>query len=120
MAYYAWSPIKHGADVDKDGNYVRDKLLPAGSTVTQKNLGVSDADWEAMIEAGSIREYEYPDMPDTFQGSPVDFLRQKLADVAGAVEGSGGGYFGPTAEEAMMDPSLVGVNTEESKEEEES
>ena len=119
MAYYAWSDIRYGAEVDKDGNKTADKMVKAGDTVTQKNLGVSDADWQALVDAGSVREYEYPDMPDTYQGSPVDFLREKLADVAGAVEGSGGGYFGPSPEEAMMDPASVGVVTEEPVETEE-
>jgi hypothetical protein len=117
MAHYAWSPIKYGTNTDKDGNVTGEKVLAAGDSVDPKKLGVDQANFDALVESGAVREYAYPDMPDAYQGSPVDFLREQAADVAAAVEGSGGGYFGPTAEEALMNPALVGVDEEAFEEE---
>lgn len=119
MAHFAWSEIRYGAEVDKDGTLVGYKTIPAGQQVSKSKLGVDDAGWEQLIEAGSVREYEYPDMPEGYNGSPIDFLRAQLAHVAGAVEGSGTGYEGPPLEEAMMHPALAGVVEEEAEEKKE-
>lgn len=116
MADYAWSEIRYGVETDKDGNFLRHKVVKAGETVTKAKLGVSDADWAQLQEAGSVRPYAYPDMPESYEGSPVDFLREQASAVADAVQGSGGGYFGPTYEEALTNPESVGVVPEEEKE----
>jgi hypothetical protein len=119
MPYYAWAPIQYGVSTDKDGNVLGDKVLAAGDSVDPKKLGIDQANFDALVESGAIRDYAYPDMPDEYQGSPVDFLREQAAHVAAAVEGSGGGYFGPTPEEALMNPSLVGVDEDAVEEPEE-
>lgn len=114
---YAWSDIQYGAETAADGTVTKVLSVKAGDSVTKSKLGVSDEDWNELIAAGSVRPYKYPDMPDTFGGSPVDFLRQQASAVADAVQGSGGGYFGPSYEEALTDPESVGVlETPEEKE----
>lgn len=72
MAFYAWSPIR-GGTADKPVNIDR------GDNVTQSGLGVSDADWNALIEAGAVREKEFP-APKDYDGSVIDWLREKLAE----------------------------------------
>jgi len=70
MAYYAWSPIR-GGTAEKPVNIAR------GDKVTQSDLHVSDADWDALLESGAIREKEFP-APGDFDGSVIDYLREKL------------------------------------------
>lgn len=72
MAFYAWSPIK-GGTADKPVTIAR------GDKVTKDALGVSDADWNAMVEAGAIREKEFP-APSDYDGSVIDWLREKLQE----------------------------------------
>jgi hypothetical protein len=51
--------------------------IEPGEEITQDALGVSDADWEELIELGAVREEEYPDIPpDT---SPAEYERAKAA-----------------------------------------
>lgn len=78
MAYYAWSPILYARD-EKTG---RDVSLKLGETVTKEKLGVSNEDWDALAEAGAIRENKPPNMPPEFQGSIVDYLRQQAREAA--------------------------------------
>jgi hypothetical protein len=110
---YAWSPILAG-----------DKSAAMGDKVSKSSLGVDDADFDAMVEAGSIRSYPVPDMPEGFQGSVVDHLRaeiQKATDMSTEIASFnlGGSYFGPTAEEVMLDPDSANAAEAAAKEEEE-
>lgn len=96
---WAWSPIK-GGTADKPVE------VDFGAKVTKAQLGVDDADWDAMVEAGSVRPYAPPKMPDTYQSSPVEFLKEQAAkaendeDLALSAN-LGGSYFGPPAEEVL-------------------
>jgi hypothetical protein len=72
MAFYAWSPIRGGTH-DKPVNIAR------GEKVTQSDLGAGDADWNAYLESGAIREKEFP-APEDFDGSVIDYLREKLQE----------------------------------------
>lgn len=76
--FFAWSPIQYGAETDDKGNFLRAKTIDIGSSVTQDQLGVSDADWRELVQGGAVRQYPYPDdMPDNWTGSPVDWLKHK-------------------------------------------
>lgn len=107
---YAWSPILAG-----------DNSAAMGDKVSKSSLGVDDANFAAMVEAGSVRSYPVPDMPENFQGSVVDHLRneiQQASDMSTEIASFnlGGSYFGPTAEEVMLDPDSA--NAAEAAEEE--
>lgn len=72
MAYYAWSPIK-GGTADKPVTVAR------GESVSKSDLGVSDADWQALIDAGAIRDKKFP-APKDYEGSVIDYLRDQLRE----------------------------------------
>lgn len=69
---YAWSPIR-GGTADKPVNIER------GAKVKQTDLGVSDADWKALIDSGAIRGKPCP-APADYDGSVIDYLRDKLEE----------------------------------------
>lgn len=72
MAHYAWTDIKAGT---------AEKPITAkrGDEVSKSKLGVSDEDWEAMLESGAVREKKFP-APQDFEGSAVDYIRQQLQE----------------------------------------
>ena len=70
--HYAWTPIK-GGTAEKPVNIAR------GAKVTKSDLGVSDADWDAMVQAGAIRTKKHP-APEDYEGSAVDYLRERLQE----------------------------------------
>lgn len=77
---YAWSPIKSGKN---DGNdKIEEVNVNPGESVTQDQLGVDDDGWRQLIESGSVRAMKYPDVPETFQGSPVEYLREQAKAAA--------------------------------------
>lgn len=110
---YAWSPIRHGAKKDKDGNIVGAEEVKMGDSVSQSKLGVDDDNWNALVEAGSVRPYKYPDNVKSDE-SAVQSLQRQAREASEAAEAPvtammslGGSYFGPTPEEVMMNPELV-------------
>lgn len=112
MAYYAWSPIRHGGEV-KDGLVVNVQTVAYGDSVSQKDLGVSDEDWQAMVEGGSVREVKPPELPEGYTGSPIQFMMEQArqaaegGDVVAMSSGASAPYFGPSNEEVLADPTLV-------------
>ena len=72
MPYYAWSPIQAGT-ADKPISIKR------GESVSKADLKLSDADWQALIDAGSVREKKFPAGED-YTGSAVDFVRDQLRE----------------------------------------
>jgi len=80
--HYAWSPIRG----DKDAAF--------GDTVTKDKLGVSQEDWDAMVEAGSIRTTKPPKLPDGWQGSVIEYYQQQAKEAAEAA--------GASADEAAL------------------
>jgi hypothetical protein len=53
------------------------KVIKPGETVTQDSLGLNDEQFRQLVESGAVRTLEYPDMPDTYQDSPVNYLREQ-------------------------------------------
>lgn len=82
---YAWSNFEI-PDSDDPGNPRKLTRITPGEEVSQEMLGVDDAEWEYIVEAGAARRQEYPDMGN-FQGSPVEFRKAQLSAAAE------GGYF---------------------------
>jgi hypothetical protein len=70
--YYAWSSIKAGTS-EKPVNIER------GAKVAQSDLGISDAEWDAIVESGAVREKEFP-APEGYPGSAIDYLRERLQE----------------------------------------
>lgn len=70
--YYAWGPIR-GGTAEKPVNIER------GAKVSKSDLGVSDADWDALVASGAIREKQFP-APADYDGSAIDYLRDRLAE----------------------------------------
>lgn len=79
----AWSPIEssknNGTHKDPDLEKI---IVKPGESVSQDALGVDDAGWAQLLESGAVRSQAYPDMPETFQGSPVEFLRDEMRKAA--------------------------------------
>ena len=65
---YAWAPIDAG-----------EKKFKLGDSVSASDLGVEDANFQALLDSGAVREYEPPKMPATFQGSVLDYVREQRA-----------------------------------------
>lgn len=79
--YYAWSQIR-------GGTAEKPVIVDRGDKVTKTDIGVDDANWEALIESGAVRDKEFP-APKDYEGSVIDYLREKLQEaqsMSGAVE----------------------------------
>jgi hypothetical protein len=86
---YAWSPIRHGGVV-KDGVVQDVKTVEYGDTVTQDKLKISDADWDALVDAGVVRKQKPPELAEGFTGSPMDALRAQLTEAGEPLDTTGG------------------------------
>ena len=111
-SYYAWSELRLGGESEMHLSatgvsrkiVVSREVVQPGEKVTKADLtkrGLTDEDWEAFLEGGSIREYPMPKMPASATQSPTDFvlsqLREGITDdipqetaMALALGGSGG------------------------------
>lgn len=59
---YAWSRIEFGATVDKETGVRTDlKVVNAGDKVTKAKLGVSDEEWDSLIEGRVVRDIPFPE-----------------------------------------------------------
>lgn len=57
---FAWSNFT----VERNEYGQPTRVIKPGEKITQKDLDVGDADWQAFIDAGAIREESYPeDLP---------------------------------------------------------
>ena len=68
--YYAWSTFPTEFD---DYGHVTESIS-VGEEVSQSDLGVSDEEWEYLIETGAVSEDEYPDIPSHI--SPAEYNAQ--------------------------------------------
>lgn len=69
--YYAWSPIGVGTK----------NSVAFGDEVTETKLGVDKENWNALIEAGSVRTTKPPKM-ENFSGSVVEFYQREAKNAA--------------------------------------
>lgn len=65
----AWS--KFNTEVNEYGQPT--KTIMPGESVSQSDLGVSDEEWEYLVETGAVREEEYPDIPADV--SPAEYQK---------------------------------------------
>lgn len=81
----AWSRIEYG-DRNTDPNNVDPttlrQVIKPGESVTQDKLGLDDDQWNQLVTSGAVRARPYPDMPDTYQDSPVNFLMDEARRAA--------------------------------------
>jgi hypothetical protein len=56
------------------------KTVQPGEEINQEDLGISDEDWNGLLEAGAVRDEPYPDIPDNL--SPAEHYKQQLAAMA--------------------------------------
>lgn len=102
---YAWSDIRVGepAKDDKPGKLTTIKF---GEAVTAEKLGGADKEqMQAYMDSGAIREIKPPDMPDTWQGSPLDFVRSEAEKADNNMEflpHTGGSAFAPEAGQVLL------------------
>jgi len=72
--YYAWTRF----DVERNEWGIATKTINRGDTVTAKDLGVSDEEFQALVDGGSVRNYGLPeDMPENWTGSPADWIKER-------------------------------------------
>jgi hypothetical protein len=76
MTWYAWAPIRYGAETDENGVVTKTLTRGVGKEVTKGGLDMSDADWDYLVATGSIREEEYP-VPNQ-SGSSVESPREVI------------------------------------------
>lgn len=79
--WYAWSRIQYGANIDPtegSNQILSHKSVEVGAEVTAEKLGISEQDFQQLIDAGSVREYEFPQMPENYGDSPINFLKHQV------------------------------------------
>jgi hypothetical protein len=80
----AWSPIAYGdqnTDTNADPSKLR-KVIKPGTPVTQGDLGLDDEQWKQLVSSGAVRTMPFPDIPGTYQDSPVNFMREQARKAA--------------------------------------
>lgn len=91
--YYAWSDIYHGGeskDMPTSGGATRKVIVERnvtahGEKVSQAELGISDEEWQTMIDGGSVRPYPVPEDVDEFT-SPHNAVMAKIVNEDGDVD----------------------------------
>ncbi len=82
----AWSPIRsaknNGTDKDPDMEAI---TVKPGESVSKSSLGLDDDQFAQLVESGAVRTMPFPEMPETYQGSPVEFMREQAANAAAGV-----------------------------------
>ncbi len=101
---YAWSDFRVGepAKDDKPGKLTTIKF---GETVTAEKLKADDEQMKAYIDSGAVREVKPPEMPSTWQGSPLDFVRAEAEKADNDMEflpHTGGSAFAPEASQVLL------------------
>ena len=68
-SYYAWSDLYSGGETEERAMANRQyrtvvlsrNVTPRGEKVTQAGLKVSDEEWQALLDGGSVRAYPVPE-----------------------------------------------------------
>jgi len=90
---YAWSRIVYGAEKDDDGNIIGPKAIEVGDPVSQSDLGISDEEWQSLVDGEVVREYELPEELRDPALSPRQIMQNKLIEAQEGFDRSG-----PTAD----------------------
>ena len=90
---YAWSRILYGAEKDDEGNITGPKALEIGDEVSQDTLGISDEEWQSLIDGGVVQTYALPDDLKSPFRSPRQLMQDKLIAAQQGFDESG-----PTAD----------------------
>lgn len=74
--YYAWTRFM--ADINEWG--MINKWINVGDKVTKADLKVGDAEFQELIDIGSLREQPYPQalLDGTYGGSPSEYFKDQL------------------------------------------
>lgn len=86
--YYAWSPIRYAAETNDQGNIIAYSTLEVGKKADAKTLGISDEDFQDLVDGGSVSTEKYPDLPDGYTDSPKNFMFDELKLAEGHLPGS--------------------------------
>lgn len=81
---YAWSDLYGGGEIDeislpKGGTktvVVSRNIVPRGDAITRAKLGVSEEEWDHLVESGSIRPYPLPEGADDVKSPTRAVLEQ--------------------------------------------
>lgn len=92
-SYVAWSDLYFGGEVERrdrpgGGTYKVVKTrnrLARGEKVTKGKLGVSDEEWDALIESGSVRPYDLPAGADDYT-SPTRAVIASITNDRGDID----------------------------------
>lgn len=75
--YYAWSAIRSGKNTVK-----------VGESVTATKLGISEDEFDHLVDSGAVRDEAVPEVPATFPGSITNWQQLKLKAAGGDTEAS--------------------------------
>lgn len=79
---YVWSEIRHG-EPGKDDKPGATKVFKRGEAVSKGDFAdMSDEEFDQLVAGGSLRKMKYPEMPETYQDSPINFLREQAKKAA--------------------------------------
>lgn len=73
---YAWSNFV----VERNDYGQTTKTITPGEAITQSAIGVSDEEWQSLIDVGAVREDPYPEDIQPNQ-SPIEHQRAKEAEL---------------------------------------
>lgn len=80
--YYAWSDLYNGGKVEEVKTptggikvvVVERYVTHVGESVTKAKLGVSDEEWDHLVESGSIRDYPLPKDANDLKSPSLAFM----------------------------------------------
>jgi hypothetical protein len=71
---FAWTSIK-----------TADGVIEVGSEVSAGSLGVSEDEWQQLVESRAVRSSPFPELPPNWTGSPKEYrdhlLRKQIEDL---------------------------------------
>lgn len=88
--WYVWSPIDYGAVHDDENKalILTRKVIPVGQEVSPSDLGLDeDSDgWKELVNAGSVRDYQFPEELRDPATSPQKIVSARIAAMAEGVD----------------------------------
>src|SRR6516165_2677040 len=70
-SYVAWTNFPTNQD---EVTNVPQTVIKTGDPISQSDLGVSDDDWQELIDTGAVRTEAYPDIPDDV--APAEYYKE--------------------------------------------